>query len=181
MECIIIIYLHLSDAASYVKAARIKTLSRLAFLRPTSLSWLNRHHCYHHHSSQVRIDHIVLINSVECTENTRPVLSVWKQEKHPFNGLHRLWLRRWGQKFWRPWPTPANFGHISKVFRHKLDKSAVDEENVFQQICYPIPMKAKMRQCLGLNAVAKSRSIGRLQEHQAYFQNGPLPSYTQRS
>ena len=143
MECIIIIYLHLSDAASYVKAARIKTLSRLAFIRPTSLSWLYRHHCYHHHSSQVRIDHIVLINSVECTENTRPVLSVQKQEKHPFNGLHRLWLKRWGQKFWRPWPTTANFGHISKVFRHKLDKSAVDEENVFQHICYPIPMKAK--------------------------------------
>ena len=52
------------------------------------------------------------------------------------------------------------------LFCQKLNK--YDTQNPSMRIfcfniCYPIQMKAKMRQYLGLNAVGKSRSIGRLQ------------------
>ena len=48
VNIIMILYLHLLDTATYVKGARIKTLSRLPLLPPT-FRWLNRHHCHHNH------------------------------------------------------------------------------------------------------------------------------------
>ena len=124
---------------------------------------------------------IVLTNSVECTENTRPVLSVWKQEKHPFNGLHRLWLKRWGQKFWRPWPTPANFGHISKVFRHKLDKSAVDEM-CFNKYVIQFQWKPKWDNALVWMQWLKAAVLAASKGASSFkILNGPLSSYTQWS